>query len=157
MPKFRIMNTAANHRMKIDGAWKSFRFGDEITLTQQAFQSGAYNNLMLQPVYATQVAQDQSPIDPDTDPKANSTITPAAPTGNGEGEGNQSAPVKEDEDDNTVSEEKVEELLDRAKEAKVDDGSFEKVRQEIVELDLFDNLPETKKGVIEALEELLKA
>lgn len=142
MPKFQITSRPANHRRKESNGWKSYRYGDQISLTQAQYDSGNYNHLGLRQLGATAI------IDPGDE-------TPVV-----------QKPVKTDvddtdagnnEDDNAeLTREQIEALLADVKDSKVDDGTFEIARDAIIEADLFESLPETKKGVIEALEALLK-
>jgi hypothetical protein len=151
MANYRITNRSANHRRKIDGNWRSFRFGDEIELSDEQFRSGKYSHLKLEPVFDTAAKETQEP-----DLKA-----PVEGTGTGQGgNGSSTTPVNQDDNggDNELDQEGIKALLEEVKESKVDDGTFAVARQKVIDADLFeaDTLPETKKGVIEALEDLIE-
>lgn len=166
MPKFRIENRAAKHRRKVDGVWRSFGFGDQLDLTTEQFNSGKYDHLRLKPLYATQVSDDDSVVHV----PAATPVEPISGTGTGQGgDGSSTDPITPNpddadkdpagggEDDADISDAKVKALLQEVKDSKVDDGTFAVAREKVVALDLFeaDTLPETKKGVIEALESLI--
>lgn len=159
---YRIGNLAANHRKKVDGNWRSFRFGDELGLTDEQFKSGKYTHLQLEPVFGTETKKVHVPA---AEPEQ-----PLSGTGTSQG-GDGTQPVtglngtstdKDNgggsDDDTEVTDAKVKALLQEVKDSKVDDGTFATAREKVIALDLFeaDTLPDTKKGVIEALESLIE-
>lgn len=156
-----IGNRAANHRKKIDGNWRSFRYGDEIPVTDEQFKSGRLSHLQLTPVLGTQTTDDTTVHVPA------SVVEPISGTGTGQGgNGSSTQPVTDGTggtggattEDDEVSDEKIKALLEEVKASKVDDGTFAAAREKVIALDLFeaDTLPDTKKGVIEALESLIE-
>lgn len=133
-----IGNPAANHRRKEDGSWKKYGYGDQIELTEEA--AARLSHLRLKALTAGETITRESPVDNTPDDEKT--------------EGN--APIDDGETpDDSISEEEIRGLIEEVENSRVDDGSFDRVRDKVVALELFDDLPETKKGVKEALELLL--
>lgn len=172
MPNFRITRRGAKHRRKENGNWVQYSAADknEITLTQAQYESGAYSHLGLEPVFATETKA--APVDQDTlnleqpdksvNPPMQDNITDGSrtPDGNqmaaavaGDNETSDTPDTTEDVNNEDISTEELNKLIDEVEESRVNDGSFEKARKKVIRADIFEEstLPDTKSGVLQAL------
>lgn len=147
---YRLTKPGAQHRGKRDGAWVTWQTGGEhdvIDLTEDQFNSGAYNHLGLVPVKAHEVNTRKDEDDTAGDePKASKKSKKA-----------KAADDEADESEETeVSKEQIEELIKAVEESHGADG-LKEARQKVIDADLFEEgtLPTRKAALIEALNDLL--